>query len=247
MSRLSFLPIIFCLQLSISLCAQYAYKVDFEGSRRIDMALPEYGLYIYNYDSLLIERRKTTNVNTAVYDGTRYEYNSKKQKITETEFNNTDKILFKKDFIYDDSGKLKTVTYIHRDKMYDSIEVKESYTYNDTGLLKLKTEISVKIISGNSYPFASVTTTYNYEHSPGQTIVTEYSWYGKGSTQRKKTVYNDKGLVISESDKEGKREFSYQYDDTGLWVKKKCCNRPKGSGIWNCPGELIRSRISWPH
>lgn len=245
MSRGAFVIIILCLQLPAPLYSQYAYKVTFKGSRQPTLSLPEYGLYIYNQDSLLIERRKTTDGNTPIYGGTRYEYNSKKQKVTETEFYNTDKIIIKKNFEYDDSCKLKFVTYIRRDKAYDSIEVKETYNYNDAGLLKEKVRVSVIIYKGKTYPFGSELTTYNYEYKPGLTTVTEHTFYGKGSTQRKTTVFNDRGLVISESDREGKREFSYEYNNDGFWVKKKCCNRPK-AGIWDCPGELIRTIIPWP-
>jgi len=224
---------------STSIKAQYAYKIaywsDNGGWRLKERYVVEYQLF--SSDSLLIELRNQLYNDGKPYSGTRYGYNNKKQKTIETDFyrnDSIDKILQQRNYVYNDNDQLSKMYYGLRDKKGDSVTITDLYTYDITGKL-------MHLIRSATYEEYRAKTTYTYKYQSGKTIVTELKYFPyKKKPIKTVKVYNEKGLLIKETGKDIKIEFTYKYDNNGEWVVKKIC---EVLGVWQCHGEHRKTLV----
>ena len=204
--------------------AQYAYKISswsYKGGAVLKELKGSYYFEIYNEDSLLIEIRRGDNI-------TKFEYNEKKQKISEAEFY-YDKPGIKKDYEYGNNGKLSRVSYWNRNKKGDLLHFQEFYYYDNEDQL-----IQKKVTSGY-YP--DQLTIYRYKRKDSALFVTELMYWGeRKKTDKVITVYNERGLVIQKSRKDYEVKYHYEYDQNGEWVIRNNCVRHGKLTAWNCDG-----------
>ena len=225
--------------------AQYNHIVSLwsnRGGAIMKQRTPTYYIELYNSDSLLVERR-THIVSNGSYDRLVFEYNQKKQKISETEYVFLNQLVVKRNFEYDEAGKLYSMTFLTRNKPGDKIQVKENYYYNDSGQLikKIRSEKALDSFARFCCGDSDITT-YEYKKISNGLIVTERLYYGgRKKAHRKITTYNEKGFVIREWSRDRENRFDYEYDDRGEWIKQKICWRLSKISPWICEEELRKT------
>jgi len=202
-----------------SLPAQTTYEIEYWDQPRYppyDKVKKRFYVEVYGKDSLLLERADYYSANDSAFKKITFEYNSKKQKIKETE--RIWSSVQTRHFVYNDSGVLSRMYYSHMDKAYGTIESTESYFFNSLGALVKKE------ITSEHYPYPK-TWTYTYEQVKDKKKVTERLYYYRKKKPRykKETLFNAKGLVVSEREKGRKANYAYVYDEKGEWVIKKAC------------------------
>jgi len=224
------------LQLINSSQAQYAYKITTWSKNGAGEFKERASFFeIYNADSLLVEKRNSRNCDKSC-EGTRYEYNEKRQKITETDFYyySAYKDTFRRNYEYDGSGLLKSMSYRTRNKTGDTTTVTETYFYNDKG----------QLIEKKSTGWGTAKTTYSYEQKPGRLVVTEIGPGIETMKPIKRVItYNEKGLIIRQADKKIKKVYSYDYGPDGNWTVIKICHKESLS-FWFCSEETRRTLIT---
>ncbi len=191
---------------------------------------------IYNTDDLLVEVRNGP-LGDSLCDRTVFGYNAKKQKVSESQYYFGNHLSVTRNFGYDESGLLKTITYKSRNKKGDRFVVTESFFYNENGLLTLKIKTADCCVSPEKW-------TYTYQQTGDTKKVTWLYYYAnKKNPKRKITVYNSKGSVISEASDGELTTYKYEYDQDGEWTVKKVCTRLSKIGPWICEGEFKRTLV----
>jgi hypothetical protein len=234
------LILFFFLQVINPLQAQYAYKITFwayNGGAVLKEPKSVFYLELYNSDSLLIEKRSAFSKDDS-YSTTIFEYNEKKQKISESEFYFINRLSVRRHYEYDSNGLLHSMTYRTRNKKGDTIQIKELYFYSGSGQLIKRSQTASKYHQPEIW-------TYKYESADNTRKVTELkSRNGKKKPLKKVIIYNERGLIISVKEKGYGAEYRYEYGQNGEWVTKKVCENQGKLTPWICRGEYRKTIVN---
>ncbi len=232
--------------------AQEIYEVAYwdYGNRRIIKRTTKGAstLEMYNAEKLLTETRKENNPDTGyTHERTVYTYNNRKQKTLETEYSFLNKIIRQKHFEYDETGRLVTMWYNYRNKVFDSLENRERYFYDASGkLVKQVRTYGIMYKTKDSMPIRPTTETsvFAYEEKDGLKTVTErMNSSNSKKTEKTVRVYNEHGHLVSITENKKKLRNTYEYDAAGEWTVRRTCTQDGILSPWICDGEYRRTRI----
>ncbi|MBR1774097.1 MAG: hypothetical protein IJ759_01095 [Bacteroidales bacterium] len=173
-------------------------------------------LLTFNDNRLLTER--VNFINGQRDRVTKYEYNNRRQLISETISEADGRIASQKTYTYNNIGRLATLTEISYPNSRggaNRVERKEENTYNTKGLL-----VEKRITSDNTYGNKTI----QYFYGPADSLISTITTYGHNTNVEKLTVkraYNNLAMekIWSRNDKMTRRE-TYEYNNEGLLVHK---------------------------
>ena len=173
-------------------------------------------LLTFNDNRLLTER--VNFINGQRDRVTKYEYNNRRQLISETISEADGRIASQKTYTYNNIGRLATLTEISYPNSRggaNRVERKEENTYNTNGLL-----VEKRIPSDNTYGNKTI----QYFYGPADSLISTITTYGHNTNVEKLTVkraYNNLAMekIWSRNDKMTRRE-TYEYNNEGLLVHK---------------------------
>ena len=173
-------------------------------------------LLTFNDNRLLTER--VNFINGQRDRVTKYEYNNRRQLISETISEADGRIASQKTYTYNNIGRLATLTEISYPNSRggaNRVERKEENTYNTKGLL-----VEKRITSDNTYGNKTI----QYFYGPADSLISTITTYGHNTNVEKLTVkraYNNlaRDKIWSRNDKMTRRE-TYEYNNEGLLVHK---------------------------
>lgn len=190
-----------------------------------DTALKEQRIsYIEDYQLTFDDNRqlldRTNFINGNRDRSTKYEYNNKRQLITETIYEASGSIVDKITYTYNNIGRLATLTevsYPNSRGGANRIERNEVYTYNTKGLL-----IEKNITSDNKYGNKKIT----YAYGPADSLISQVTTYGYNSNVEKMVIKRDFAnrkmeTTWSRNDKMTRRELYYYDNYTGMMTNKE--------------------------
>ena len=214
-----------------AILAQSVWEISYwEPKNTVSNKLVKSGFYLekYNEAGLLVEKEECLYGNTMTHKTT-YEYNDKKQLVTETKYSPQDVKENKKEYVYDENGLLKKMMTIGRTKELTNLNITEDHFYDEQNNLVKK----IRTSDGTGLMGSWI---YEYKFDNGnKTVIEKDASHDKKQT-RKVLIFNEKGLLIESRESYYRHYYEYTYDSNGEWETRK---------IYLRQSMLLRQKICW--